>query len=368
MFAVRFPFPTFGGGLLSLSLYAGLFAGLFAVPAVFGANEPEPKAPIEAAPNPFVVPEKYALSRESGPWLIVAMSLWGDNDTDYSEAFVTARKVANELRKKGYKAYLQTQEDKLDEIESVSKTGRARKRRYRAQRRMVAVLVGDYASSEDSKALKDLKSIKKLRPKVIEDLEAELRKAGAIGNVETPPPMASAFLSPNPLLSPDEITSRKRDPLLIRLNSGQKHSLASNKGKYSLLIATFAGPSSVKSAAKEATIEQFDKQLRSRPSMDMLGERAIRLCLTLRDQGVPAYVWHDRFHSLVTVGEFNDENDPAIEPLFEQYRAKNVRNPQTGKMELRGGFVVLTSPDKQKVLDQWVTDPEPRLIPIPKLK
>src|SRR5262249_37213898 len=55
------------------------------------------------------------------------------------------------------------------------------------------------------------------------------------------------------------------------------------------------------------------------------------LMMTLRKLGYPAYVYHEQFRSIVTIGEFKSQNDPRIQELFNKFRAKPDIHPKSGQ-------------------------------------
>ena len=74
-----------------------------------------------------------------------------------------------------------------------------------------------------------------------------------------PSPLSGAFLTVNPLLSPEEVQQSTVDPLLVKLNTQYDYSLFENPGKYTLVIATFNGKASNFITAEEdkSIFEEF---------------------------------------------------------------------------------------------------------------
>src|SRR5690606_27088297 len=113
--------------------------------------------------------------------------------------------------------------------------GQPVRRKNLRQVRSLCVIAGNYPSFEDDIAQNTLKWLKAYEPNCL--------KTGVTFR-PTPgrqKPLSGAFLTVNPLLSPEEVASKNPDKLLRRLNSGVRHSLADNQGKYTLMIAHFGG-------------------------------------------------------------------------------------------------------------------------------
>lgn len=327
--------------------------------------------------------KKYRVSRGEGPWMIMAMSLWGDTEEEIEKAVALADSVVLDLRKnKKIPAWVYAQQEKLEEVElpaSVLATlnraegedaPKVRRRKYRSQRSMVAILVGNFSEVDNAKAKRALTTVKGLRPGPLQKMEAQLIKEGAMAAVaETPSPFGKAFFTRNPLLSAEEVARRSKDPLVLRLNTGVLHSLAANPHKYSLTVASFYGRSSFSDNSIKPKVESsFDAKLRERPRLNECGEDATQLVIAMRQQGHEAYVWHDRYKSVVTVGGFDDINDPRIVELGEKYKAKLKQSSQTGKDELFAECIKLYGPDGQDPpVHMWILDPLPQLMETPRL-
>ena len=136
--------------------------------------------------------------------------------------------------------------------------------------------------------------LKKFNPKVAVEWKGK--------PIEVPLVLNKAFMTRNPMLPAEELARKHRDPLIVKLNSNVDHSLFENKGKYTLIVASFYGQSMV----KPAKFEQFDRMLsnKSKISLDNAARESWELMTTMRNQGIEAFVYHERFRSIVTVGAF----------------------------------------------------------------
>jgi hypothetical protein len=88
----------------------------------------------------------------------------------------------------------------------------------------------------------------------------------------------------------------------------------------------------------------------------------------MRQLKFDAYVWHDQYKSVVTVGSFDTTDDPRIATAIETYRAKMKAHAETKEPVLTAEFITLPLKPtaKDPVQKRWIFDPEPRLMKVPK--
>ena len=300
--------------------------------------------------------KNYGLTAKHGPWMIMVTSLWGNTPEQEQQAEKAAQELVFQLRRKGIPAYTYRQDDKIERIDSTDRQGRRSQRRVTAQHGMIAVLAGNYRNADDKVAQQTLKYIKKFKPVVNVEWQGQ--------SLEVPLVLESAFLAPNPVLSPEEFAKNNRDPLIVKLNSNVEHSLLENKGKYTLVEASFNGQSSI----KPTKFEQFDRLLtnKAKISLDNAARESWELMTTMRKQGIEAYLYHDRYRSIVTVGSFMSDKDPRISQLIENFRAKETMNPQTKQMVLTAECIQIPGRTKGgPPLKGWMMDPYPKLMAVP---
>ena len=331
-----------------------LFLG-FLVPDLVAAEK------IDATPG-----RKYKLTKQHGPWMIMVATLYEappDRKKEGMSHEEAADKLVYELRRLSIPAYTFSMDEVTTPIETTDRLGRAAKRKYRSQKGGICVVAGNYNSTEDSIAKKTLEFIKSYDPKSWKN-DASFRPTP--GN---PKQLSGAFLSINPMLAPEEVASRKRDPLLLKLNAGSEYSIMDNKGKYTLVIATFTGRSQTE--VGEGNFKKAIDEFKVSGSLDDAGDRARKVAIMLREgmidgrnkgQKYDAFVFHDRYKSVVTVGSFDTPNDPRIVQMAEVFGAKTIAG-QNGKPVLAGEGIVIPG----KVPDPVVFDPKPKLIDVPKL-
>lgn len=324
--------------------------------------------------------KRYTLGKQHGPWMIMVASFRDVEDDELRTEGLSASEAADELvfelREKGIPAYVFEQKAAMGSINTFDRTGRRSTRVFAAQHGMISVLAGNYATIDPKEkqgkiAQKTLAFVKKMHPDVM-DKGGRYRPTPG-----RPGPLSGAFLSVNPLLSPEEALERKSDPLIVQLNSGMEHSLLKCPGKYSLVIKTYSGKSVAKLADSSFAdaVARFDANF-SESSLDDAAMSAWELTEAMRNAtklGYPtdyeAYVYHDRYNSMVTVGSFDSPNDPRIAELAELFRGKIKKNPSTGRDFLAAEIFTIprNPPPNQLPKKSWVFDPKPRVMEVPRI-
>ncbi len=369
-----------------------------------------PGSRIEADPN-----KQYRLSKRNGPWMIMVASMQDVPKERRTKHGLSAQEAADRMvlaiRQTGIPAYTFSQKQAYDEIKTSSRrTGEKTERKYISQHDRVVVVAGNYPAAKDANAQKTLNFVKGLAPEVDPGIKlikphiylsqkkanerfGQLRKGfmerlhgllkdprnGAVYRPTPgrPDPLSRAFLMPNPLLSPKEVMGSKRDPLLINLNKDMEHTLVACPSKYSLVVATFRGKTSthLNQNALEKSASKLDEKLGT--TLDRAALDAWRMTEALRtakslgyDRDYEAYVYHDRYQSIVTIGSFDSKTDPRIKILTEKFRAKMRVNPQTGEDVLGAEILAVPRrPKRNKLPDYtWIFDPKPELIEVPRLR
>ncbi|MBT6496449.1 MAG: hypothetical protein HOL01_18100 [Planctomycetaceae bacterium] len=360
--------------------------------------------------------KQYRLSKQHGPWMIMvanfkdvpktrleiedgrAIRVTNERYRDGLSAQEAADKLVFELRRKGIPAYTFSQADVPDEVNTIDRFGRQRTATILAQKGRVCVLAGNYPATDDKIAQRTLKHVKtkfkskqfsstekntKKRTEIASGVLDQLINGGVIHRTRGKPnALSGAFLTINPLLTPEEAAKRKRDPLLLKLNAGGKFNLLDNPGRFTLVVAT----SYIKSNVTKGD-NQFRNALNAFQLTDHLDDTANtawQLTRTLREGNVPfrhsselgltqrnfeAYVFHDRYGSIVTIGSFASVNDSEIPKLKKIFGSKVRKNPNTGKEVLVAEVMTLPDPKNNgRSLRSWIFDPNPRLIEVPALR
>ncbi|MCA9043537.1 MAG: hypothetical protein KDA69_04405 [Planctomycetaceae bacterium] len=339
--------------MASLTAICALFA-VQALPVLGGSR-------IEADPS-----KEYRLTHHRGPWMIMVAtmhSLDGETPEGGKTPDEAAHELVIELRQLGLPAYVHEYEPGNDRVATYDRLGREEKRKNLHRRRSVSVIAGNYPDIESKVAQDTLKWIKKLNPKCLQE--------GVIYDPTPgrPGPLAGAFLTPNPLLSQEELIQRERDPLLITLNSGERHSLYENNGKYTLVIARFYGKSdSVLPGKEEPSILSY---VEKGNDLNDAAQAAQELVVVLRGKydvspgghfnNVEAYVWHDRYESIVTVGSFSSPQDPNIKRYMALFGPR--LDPQIGNVQ--PAHFAVPNFRKGGIHGMWLFEPNPELMLVP---
>ncbi len=294
-----------------------------------------PEARVEVKKN-----GDLGLTKTNGPWQIMASRF------SSADAKQKAEQLALSLRKNhNIPAYVH---HKLFQLETNNTLGRGLKtygakiiHRYKNGSRFdeYAVLVGDYASIDDERAKKMLKTIKSLKPSFFDSEKSQLTRDNsgsyALKQIrysqnqirkqlhgEVRGPMSHAFMTRNPLLPQDYFTPKGIDKTVASYNKGVKYSLLNCPGKYTVKVATFSGKITLIAGSGFSTATRKNKK----PKKDLLAEAAQHahlLTIALRGLGWEAYEFHNRTESYVTVGSFNKIVDRTL-PTGEKIPVNDV--------------------------------------------
>ncbi|GAB4138293.1 MAG: hypothetical protein Tsb009_06360 [Planctomycetaceae bacterium] len=319
----------------------------------------------------------YKITKQHGPWMIMVATFHKpppDRRGKGLSPMQAANELVYELRKVGIPAYPFTTKGAYTKVGSRDRVGRQR-RSFTAFHGGVTVLAGNYSSPKSKLAQDTLAYIKKFHPKFLSDVSAKDKKfrktrSGGLFRVTPgrPGPLSGAHLTPNPLLSPEELKNNSYDPLVVKLNSGSDISLLKNPGKYSLVVATFTGKSMT--ALNSRRFQKKFELFKVGNSLDEAGQQAWELAMALRKLwNIEAWVYHDRHSSMVTVGSFNTDSDPRIKSTAFRFQAKQRQHPQSGRKILTAEILTIPKKPKpgEKIQKHWIFDPTPRLISVPKI-
>jgi hypothetical protein len=300
-----------------------------------------------------------------------------------------ASELVYELRKHKIPAYTFSLDSKVETVETVDRLGEPDKRIYAAQWGSVCVLAGNYESIDASESNSNASArksaeIARATLKWLKEFEPEFLSGGKAngiglvslengGNYRVTPgqqgPLAGAFFTTNPLRSAEDLRaiSPERIDLLTKLNAGGDCSLYENKAKYTLIVASFFGSSATIGGSRTAS-EEFNQVTATKEPLVQAAQDAWELARYMRQLKFDAYVWHDQYKSVVTVGSFDTTDDPRIATAIETYRAKMKAHAETKEPVLTAEFITLPLKPtaKDPVQKRWIFDPEPRLMKAPK--
>ena len=301
----------------------------------------------------------YPLDETNGPWMILVKSYDGPN------ARGDARTLALELRQKhGMKAYVHHK--KFDYAKELEEENEYKQRELEIRQTMAqagmpdipldmpryapektkfvngsvseeyAVLVGDFQSINDKEINRVFEKIKSLEPEcIVAQLKRDIAEAEQTGgklakstmidlqrfsirekNNNFVGPLAKAIKCPNPIL-PSEYFSNRVDDFVRKINADSRYSLLRCPGKYTIKVAEYRGfviadPKGMAEAAKN------ENRLHQSEQLARAGEKAEIVCHALREKGWPAFTFHDRTSSIVTIGSYNslgktDRNGNVVE-------------------------------------------------------
>jgi hypothetical protein len=338
----------------------------------------------QAATIEAVKGKHYKLTKRHGPWMIMVASFSQppeDRRGEGMSAEEAAQELVYELRCHHIPAYVFRQEEVEEQIKVPGRRTITRTAKIRNWTGGICVLAGNYPASNDKTAQQTLKFIKKFDPQFLSDVESvgeispghvvKRSKSGGLFNTtpDRPRPLSGAFMTTNPLLTDEDLALRRRDPMILKLNSGSEYSLLTNKGRYSVVVATFQGRDFTQLSNQVA-----DHQFSLDSPLSEAGERAWELCSALRharsigyDREFEAYVYHDRYSSIVTVGSFDSKDDPRIVELQNFFGAKVNQVKMDGTPAIGAeAFTIPHPPRPGEPVKTFIFDPYPELIEVPR--
>jgi hypothetical protein len=319
--------------------------------------------------------KKYPLTKKHGPWMIMVASIRDVEEDrrvkDGLSAEAAADELVYQLRVLGIPAYTYQLEEKLGEISSPADSG---SRKFVAQHGYISVLAGNFASNNAPEAKKVLQYIKtKFQPEFLNDP----KNGGILPRTPgRPGPLSRAFLTANPLYE-GEVRDAEEDEFLVELNSDQKYSLLGNKSRYSLVVATFYGGSVMQVSGSDSSraLGFFERNFGR--SLDDCAMRAMKLAEALRsakkhgyDRDYEAWVLHEKYRSVVTIGSFETRDDPRLRPLMTQFGGKPSRDPRSGAEVMVGETFSIPKVVRRGQLpeDSWVFDGAPMVLEVPRIE
>jgi hypothetical protein len=348
---VRFPFQI---AIILLALSSGVSA-----------------AAIEAIPG-----KKYELSKANGPWMVF-VATYHPTEAHGNEEAKTPEQAAKaagdlvlELRQRGLPAYVYPVVAGEGTIQTFDKLGQTNVKKSLRKVEAFGVIAGNYDSIDDELAQKTLQYIKKLKPKCMD------RESGMVWYApKGEGPFHSAFLSANPLLTDEEIADYQArnkgvDKLLLQLNAGESYSLLENKGEYTVQVAIFTGRQVMLGGSASQTTRLPDDDVGEENPLDLAGKKARHLASALRDlRKIEAYVWHDHYRSIVTVGSYQSPRDVGAMETIELFRAKDKLNPKTNRIEPTPEIFWINGKGPDAGTSEiWAMMPTPVAIRVPRVK
>jgi hypothetical protein len=306
-----------------------------------------------AAPQVDTDPTKdYTIRPEAGAWVIYVQSYTNSRDPNAPKAMDLAREMCLEIRSRyNLPAWIfnrgaeerKKQEEYVRKVrELTDKTPGARIRVHHIDEQC-AVLVGGYKDMDDARSALD--NIKRLKPPekkhlldVVtitgqaksEDGKAPPREAGTGQYVN---PFVNSFVARNPTVPLEKPAQDpgKADKLLRELNTGRPYNLLSNRHPWTLAVKEFQGASVIqsKSTSSSSFLDMLGFGKKSGELLNAGALQAEEIARVLRELKFDAYVLHTRFSSVVTVGGFENKEDPQMVQL-----SKKLGGAKFGPVEL----------------------------------
>jgi len=268
----------------------------------------------------------YPITAAAGTWVICAAHFPG------SDGFDWAVQTANELRSKyRYQAYIfdrgaelrRQQDEEWEEYKKRMHGAPVRRRMVRIEDEY-AVLIGGFKDFEAATA-----ALAKVRALPMPKLKAKPGTTPYQTVVYTVPseekvkaievnPYSQAMVVRNPTAGTTS-NKPKVDPFLKTLNENEEYSLLKNKKKYTLMVKEYHGAIVVESQVSGKSngggfMGLFNLGKNTETSLSAGAAQAHELAKFLRSDkiGLEAWVLHTRRSSIVTVGGFDTQTDPAI--------------------------------------------------------
>ena len=376
-------------GLVSLGLAVGMSCGLQKIvagpPSILSMFQERSASGTD---------QDLVLRNDHGPWMILAMTLQGDDAEE--KAIALAKELRTMLRTEVYvhhkeidhsQPLAQASAKLVDSEKQTLYTKRVRLNNA-VRERTFAVLVGNYTDSDDPRIPEMLKKVKTAKPACLESKEAEAADQASKakdtnwlitakrqflwqknGDSAKKGKMGVAFVTRNPML-PDDYFHNGLDEFVLRLNEKVEHSLLQCPGRYTVRVASFTGKTVTELATPKEPKKPEDQEVTD--TLDLAAIQAHTMTTELRKKGVEAYEFHDRNASYVTIGSFDSLGDvmpsgqfvynPAMVSILNQwcgYEMRSVTNPRTG-------YVQVTPSCKTLVEKGIPFDVEGKFISVPK--
>lgn len=270
------------------------------------------------------VENPFPLTPEHGPIMVRVASFTG---FDGQQCAIALAKELREQKAKydacvyRFQAKLPGQEnmptkEDLDRFEAVYKV-RPRVPKFKTEPEVNwVVLVGNFKSMDDKEATKTRDRIRKFEPKSIDasvwNKTLFFVEKGAKMDNDGDSPLRGASLAPNPIAPKKHVAriGEEKAKLLLAMNDDLEHSVYQISEPYTLCVIQLRGID-VLEEKKDIFEGKFFKGNQETP-LQKAATNAILLTQRLRDMGIPAYVFHGEFASLVCVGGFQGRQDPRL--------------------------------------------------------
>src|SRR5262249_4661054 len=144
-------------------------------------------------------------------------------------------------------------------------------------------------------------------------------------------PFHTAFVVPNPALPPQRKPVTKVDPFWKRLNADEPRSLYKCPKPWTLAVQEFHGATAIQTTSSSSGfLDKLGLGEHAGKRLDNAARMAQEVCDMFKKLGFKSYVLHTRYNSVVTVGEFDGPDDPALLRTQEQLAKMSFKNGKPG--------------------------------------
>lgn len=286
----------------------------------------------------------YAVTPQAGPWMICVASYMGESAAEL------AYQLCTHLRQKNYPAYVYNRgsaerkklQEELDQQQRAMPGVPRRRKLAHPEEEQFAVLLGGFPDVDAASA-----QLKKVRKWDLPDIKLKSGKpAFDTYDVYEPSkdkkfelkrfpvnPFHTAMVVPNPTAPSQHKPVVKVDPLWKTLNANEPRSLYKCPKKWTLAVQEFRGAYAVQTASSPGGgfLEKIGLGDHSARRLDNAARMAEQVCDMFKKLGFKSYVLHTRYNSIVTVGEFDARDDPALLRTQEQLARMSFQNGTTGE-------------------------------------
>jgi hypothetical protein len=288
-----------------------------------GAVLPGPTPPNELEEATVELPtepiEPYLLTKEAGPFMVLAHTFRGPDAARYALALVLELRRDHNMPAWVFYPKVQPMHSNIRNIPPTSPNYVNSAQLPMPERARIydeaAVLVGNCHTIAESQKL--LNRVKWIKPKCFKGMPNMMPWREGKG-------LSRALRTTNPLVPAQFLYPSKGDPIIKQMNSGP-FSVFNCPGRYTLEVCEFNGRASFD---PKDTNFSSESRLAQSPLM-AAGERAQTLAEVLAKDpdivktGYKPYVYHDRYSSKVMLGSFNTPDDPAAASLRQMLLSKD---------------------------------------------
>ena len=280
--------------------------------------------------------EPYLLTKEAGPFMVLAHTFRGPDSVKYAQALAMEIRSAHQLRAYIYFKKIKPMNSNVRGVPPTSRPsdgdGRISEPEIYRIYDEAAVLVGDAPTMKEAEDL--LKVVKRIKPTTLENVPSLFPWRAGAG-------LKKAIVTANPLVPAQQLFAREADPLVDRMNRGP-NSIYNAPGPYTLVVARFIGRSTFDQNDKEFL---DDSKLKTSPLAKATDDAELMAAELnkdpqLKQAGYSAYVYHDRKKSVVTLGSFNTKvesdkimKDQKVQSIRQHLDKLNQKYLGTGKFD-----------------------------------